>query len=374
MTNRSKYYVLSLLFFIGIASFIIGACKKTRTDISNTINDPIRAMDLSFTPLMESYAVSFSDNYKTMPLLQICKNHGINTIRIRLWHTPINNNSSLTEVLNFAKQCKSAGFKLYLDVHYSDSWADPGKQTIPNAWKVCTRLSLMDSVSQYTEDVLLQFKSQNCLPDYIQIGNEVNQGMLWNFGKVTSVNDTNWNYFKALQLAAFNKIKTTSPATKIILHYAGLQGAYDFFSKAQQMQLPFDLVGISYYPWWHGNLTSLKSTITLLNQLSKPIIIAETAYPFTLNWNDWTINIVGTSNQLLQGFPASPIGQSNFIDSLWKIITPSNPNQVFGICYWAPEYVAYKGTQDTSASPWENLCLFDFQHNACIGIKALGGK
>ena len=140
--------------------------------------------------------------------------------------------------------------------------------------------------------------------------------MLWDFGRLQNFNDTNWNYFKALQLAAINKIKTIIPSAQIILHYAGLQGAYDFFSKAQQMQIPFDLVGISYYPWWHGNLTSLKSTITQLNQFSKPIIIAETAYPFTLNWNDWTNNIVGTSNQLLPAFPASPLGQSNFIDSL----------------------------------------------------------
>lgn len=374
MKNRSKCYALSFLFIIGIGSFIIGACKKTTSDNSYSINEPIRAVDLSFTPLMESYGVSFSDNNKTMPLLQICKNHGINTVRIRLWHTPISNSSSLNEVLSFAKQCKTAGFKFYLDLHYSDTWADPGKQSLPNAWKACTRLSLVDSVSHYTENVLLQFKNQNCLPEYIQIGNEVNQGMLWDFGKLVNFNDTNWNYFKALQLAAINKIKTISPSAQIILHYAGLQGAYDFFSKAQQMQIPFDLVGISYYPWWHGNMTSLKSTFVQLNQLSKPIIIAETAYPFTLNWNDWTNNIVGTSNQLLPTFPASPLGQSNFIDSLWKIITPSNPNQAFGICYWAPEYVAYKGAQDTSASPWENLCLFDFQNNACIGIKALGGK
>lgn len=374
MKNRSFRYTLCFLFIIGLGSFIMGACKKTATNDSSIINEPIRAMDLSFTPLMESYGVSFSDNNKTMPLLQICKNHGINTVRIRLWHTPTNNSSSLIEVLNFAQQCKSAGFKFYLDLHYSDSWADPGKQTLPSAWLQCSRLSLLDSVSNYTEKVLLQFQNQNCLPDYIQIGNEVNQGMLWDFGRLQNFNDTNWNYFKALQLAAINKIKTICPTAQIILHYAGLQGAYDFFSKAQQMQIPFDLVGISYYPWWHGNLTSLKSTITQLNQFSKPIIIAETAYPFTLNWNDWTNNIVGTSNQLLPAFPASPLGQSNFIDSLWKIITPSNPSQAYGICYWAPEYVAYKGAQDTSASPWENLCLFDFQNKACMGIKALGGK
>jgi arabinogalactan endo-1,4-beta-galactosidase len=221
---------------------------------------------------------------------------------------------------------------------------------------------------------LFQFKNQNCLPEYIQIGNEVNQGMLWNFGKLSNFNDTNWNYFKAIQEAAIAKIKTLSPSTKIILHYAGLQGAYGYYTKAQQMQIPFDLLGISYYPWWHGDLTDLKNCIAQLNQFSKPIILAETAYPFTLNWNDWTNNIVGTSNQLLPSLPASALGQSNFIDSLWKIMNPTNQNQTYGICYWAPEYVAYKGAQDTSASPWENLCLFDFQNNACIGIKALGGK
>ncbi len=374
MENWSKRSIFSVLFIISIASIILGACKKTEPKDTGTINEPIRAMDLSFAPLMESYGVSYKDNNKIMPLLQICKNHGINTIRIRLWHSPISNSSSLNEVLSFAKQCKTAGFKFYLDIHYSDTWADPGKQTLPNAWQACTRLSLLDSVSQYTENVLLQFKSQNCLPEYIQIGNEVNQGMLWNFGKLSNFNDTNWNYFKAIQEAAIAKIKTLSPSSKIILHYAGLQGAYGYYTKAQQMQIPFDLLGISYYPWWHGDLTDLKNCITQLNQFSKPIILAETAYPFTLNWNDWTNNIVGTSNQLLPSLPASALGQSNFIDSLWKIMNPTNQNQTYGICYWAPEYVAYKGAQDTSASPWENLCLFDFQNNACIGIKALGGK
>ena len=132
----------------------------------------------------------------------------------------------------------------------------------------------------------------------------------------------------------------------------------------------YDYIGISYYPVYHGtSLTDLKTKLTSLSQtFGKKIIIAETSYPFSLSYNDWTNNVVGQNNQLVSGYEANFTGQKNYITAI-KSLIKEVPNGI-GFCYWGGEWVAFKGSQATDGSTWENQALWDFNNNAVEGIQA----
>lgn len=158
-------------------------------------------------------------------------------------------------------------------------------------------------------------------------------------------------------------VKEHSQTTKIIIHYAGIKGSDKFFQ--QISALDFDIIGLSYYPIWHGkSLHQLQNTMMdLSDRYHKKIVIAETAYPFTLGWNDWTTNIVGREEHLiLPHFPANPEGQKKYIQKI-RALTNGVKNGL-GFCYWGAELIAWKGNQATDASPWENQALFDFDNKA----------
>jgi arabinogalactan endo-1,4-beta-galactosidase len=277
-------------------------------------------------------------------------------------------------VAEFAKRIKAKGLRFWLDFHYSDTWADPGHQEKPKAWQGLGVNTLNDSMFQYTKSVLSYLILQNAAPDFVQIGNEINQGLLWNEGKIKDPNDitdTNWPNMVALLKSGVKAVRLSSPQTKIIVHIAGYDIAENYFAKLQRDSLDIDIIGLSYYPWWHGkSLDSLKqSIIRIESSLNKPILIAETAYPFSLGWNDYTNNIVGDSSQLIIEYPASKLGQASYISSLSRL---SQRRFNSGLCYWAPDWVAYKSNTATDASTWENLALFDFLNNATPALDSLG--
>ena len=148
-----------------------------------------------------------------------------------------------------------------------------------------------------------------------------------------------------------------------MLHYAGIgSGATWFYNKMTSVD--YDYIGLSFYPVWHGkSLPDLKSTINSLGQTyNKKVVIAETAYPFTLTWNDWTNNVVGQSNQLVSGYDATASGQKNYILAI-KSLVKSVPNGS-GFCYWGGEWISFKGNQATNGSTWENQALWDFNRKA----------
>jgi arabinogalactan endo-1,4-beta-galactosidase len=282
------------------------------------------------------------------------KNAGCNTIRIRIWKNPSDNHSGLAEVKALALRVKQAGMKVWLTVHYSDTWADPGNQTTPSDWTSLSFANLKAAVSNYTTLLMTEIQ-----PDIIQIGNEINTGFLWPQGHLIN------NESQCLQLiaAASAAIRSQSTTTKIMIHYAGIgSGATWFFNKMSSIN--YDYIGLSYYPVWHGKILSdLNATITSLGQThNKKVIIAETAYPFTLNWNDWTNNIVGQNDQLITTYQASNEGQKNFVLAI-KDLVKQNSNGL-GFCYWGAEWIAFRGLNATNGSSWENQALWDFNNNA----------
>lgn len=291
----------------------------------------ISAVDISKYPEISNTNSIFYDlDENQKDFLTILKEKGINTIRLRLWVNPVNEHSGFNEVKQFSQSLKTHGFKTWLTLHYSDSWADPGQQNPPTQWQGISFSALKDSVYNYTKKVM-----QEMQPDYIQIGNEINTGILHPYGDLAT---NHQNFIELVQQGSL-AVRERSMDCKIILHYAGIEHADWFFTQVNQID--YDIIGLSYYPIWHGkSLTALKTRMQELSNIhNKKILIAETAYPFTLEWNDWTNNIVGLDEQLiLPEYPATPEGQRNFIRQI-KTLTKELENGI-GFCYWGAELIA----------------------------------
>ncbi len=361
MNFKSLFKTLTILFLL----VLLSACSK---GISRNIgilptqnkNTFLRGVDLSALPEIElTNPLFYNLNDQAEAILTTLKNNGVNVVRLKLWHTPANIHASFNEVKTFSNSLHNLGFKVWLTVHYSDTWADPGNQKIPAKWKNLSFNTLKDSVYNYTKKIVMQIN-----PDYIQIGNEINNGFMWPAGNIF----INKSQFKDLLAQGIKAVRDANKNTKIIIHYAGFKNAIVFYNKL--LNLDYDIIGLSYYPIWHGkDLSQLKAALSSLNQtFKKPIVIAETAYPFTLKWNDKTNNIVGDSSQLiLPKYPATPQGQSDFLAKIKEII--SNTNQGIGFCYWGAELIAFKGKNATDGSPWENQALYNFANKALPAMR-----
>ncbi len=322
----------------------------------------IRAADLSFLPEIRQWNIVFKDS-RNQPgdVLDILKAAGCNTVRLRLWHTPETEHSSWQEVCRFAQEIKNKGLKLWITIHYSDTWADPAQQFKPAAWQNLNIPLLADSVRNYSRKVAEQLQ-----PDIVQAGNEINDGFLWPEGKLSSHPDT----FFMLLKEAIAGLREGFAEASIMMHYANPEGSPWFFNLLNEEEVAYDLIGLSYYARWHTrSLSTVQNELNALaNQTSKPILIAETAYPFTLEWNDQTTNLVGLPEHLISGYSATQEGQYRYLVRIRSLLhqTPG----CMGFCYWAPDWVAFKGNETTQGSSWENMALFDFSFKATEGLKA----
>lgn len=344
-----------------ILLLLIISCNDKDPEPTPTADPFIRGADLSFLPEIESYNPEFFDaSGNNKDFLTILKEAGCNTVRLRLWHTPQNNHSGLEEVADFSSRVKAAGLKVYLTVHFSDFWADPGQQTTPSAWQGITFVQLKDSVYQYMKKIVTVIQ-----PEYISLGNEINGGLLWEQGRINNGD----NFYELLEQAA-HATRQTSPDTKIIIHFAGLDNSDWFFDWMKYYDIDYDIIGLSYYPFWHGKiLDSLKSISDRLSgDFGKPVFVAETSYPFTLEWNDMTNNLIGLQEQLIPAYPATPQGQLDFMTALRENVEAMNDGA--GFCYWGGEWITYKGPDSQNGSAWENQALFDFENKALPVLEA----
>jgi len=345
---KNIIYIMSFLFILSCES------DNTSTNIiyDNSL-EKVSAVDISYYPQIANLNhIFYNSQGEEIDFLHSLLINGVNTIRLRLWVNPTDNASSFSEVKEFSQQLKLLGFKIWITPHFSDTWAHPGQQILPSAWQSLSYNDLKNQVYSYLNHIMNEIE-----PDYIQIGNEINSGILFPFGDILNYSDQ----FIDLINQGINAIRGVSSNTKIILHFAGHENANWFYNYVNEVD--YDIIGISYYPIWHGkSLTDLEQNLTELSEnFGREIIIAETAYPFTLNWNDWTNNIVGLDEQLiLPNYPATPLGQQNFIKDLKNIILELDNG--IGFCYWGAELIAWDGENSDSGSVWENQALFDFEN------------
>ncbi len=297
--------------------------------------------------------------------LHILIDHGVNAIRLRVWVNPAHGYNNRDRVAEFAARVKADGLKLLIDFHYSDTWADPEHQSKPAAWASHSFSQLQAAVYDHTFDVCDRLKSQGTPPDVVQIGNEIDNGILWPEGHITD-----WASLAALLKQGCAAAKACSPSIDVMLHVADAgdgTGAREWFDNARSHGILWDVTGLSYYSYWHGTMAAMTSTVKdLKSRYGKPVLIAETAYPFTLRENDGERNVIHSSDQLPPGYPATPDGQAS---NLRDVLAAARSGGAAGVLYWEPTWTAVKGNGWDPANPesgdqWENQALFDFDNKA----------
>ncbi len=244
--------------------------------------DKMLGADISFLPELEARGMKFSDNGIEKDAIQILKDHGFNYVRLRIFNDPARDSGyspkkgfcDLANTKKMAKRVKDAGMKLLLDFHYSDYWADPGKQYKPAAWKNLSFEELKKAVYDYTKEVMQQLKDQGTTPDMVQVGNEINHGIIWPEGNVS-----NFDGLAQLINAGTAAVKAVDPSVTMMLHVA-LGGQNDesvfFIDNMIARGVYFDVIGESYYPKWHGTLDDLRDNLTdLVRRYNKDVIVVE---------------------------------------------------------------------------------------------------
>lgn len=304
--------------------------------------------------------------------LQILKDGGLNYARLRVWVDPADGYHNQAEVLAMAVRLKALGLKLLVDFHYSDDWADPGKQHKPAAWKGYDLEQLQQAVYDHTFEVCRSLAAQGTPADMVQIGNEINAGILWPEG--------DYNHFDNLArllTAGYRAAKDASSATRVMLHIAeggDNEMARWFFDNLARRDVPFDLIGVSYYPFWHGSLAQLQANLNDLSaRYDKDVLVAEFAYAFTVLEDDGFANIAGRT-LAVEGYPFTPDGQRRMLRDVMAIVRGVPDGRGLGVFYWDATWTAVPGngwnTQDPkSGNGWENQALFNFDDEALPALQ-----
>jgi arabinogalactan endo-1,4-beta-galactosidase len=333
--------------------------------------DAIIGHDLSFAVQEAAAGATYTDRGRPAPPERILASHGANWVRLRLWVDPPAGYSDLPSVLAMARRAKAAGMRLLLDPHYSDFWADPQKQPIPASWPQDLP-SLAQKVHDYTRDVLDALSAQGTPAQMLQLGNEIRNGMLWPTGQLDG-SQAQWDALGTLlRAAAAGARDAQGPTPRLVVHFdQGGDNAYSryFYDNIVAQHVPFDVIGLSYYPFWHGTLSQLRANLDdLAQRYHRDVAVVETQYGWTLDNGDSENNFLWTTDLLLPGYPATPQGQLGFLSDLLSIVSAVPDGRGLGVFYWEPEWIPGVGWQPGAGTPNDNLTLFDFSGRALPGV------
>ena len=323
--------------------------------------------DISCLTDNESKKAQYLDfDGKACPALDLFKQEKLNAMRVRLFVNPSdypNNDPNCCQTLDYVKalgkRIKDAGFKLMLDFHYSDTWADPAKQWTPKSWETLSDEELYTKIYEYTKDVLQQMKDAGATPDFIQTGNEISYGMLWgkegssNLKKCYLGSNANWSRFTTLLKNAGKACREICPDAKIILHTERATQTNvltNFYDRMKTDNVDYDIIGLSYYPIWHNTISTLETAIKTLESryTDKNIMIVEVGYAYSWEYK-------GDYN-LYSTYEASEAGQKAFTDDLITML--NKHDSVNGLFWWWMEYNPYPWA-DTQMDDWWYAPLYD---------------
>ncbi|MCL2880282.1 MAG: arabinogalactan endo-1,4-beta-galactosidase [Treponema sp.] len=388
-------------------------------------DDFMRGVDISNTYILEQAGCVFYDHDNNQKdILQIMKDDGVNWIRLRIWndHQKAYNppayagdgDNDLLKTRAIAKRAKALGMKFFLDFHYSDNWADPGRQQIPYAWRDYNREELMNAVYEYTFDILEELVAAGAAPDMIQIGNEINAGLLKTTnGTGYALQGWDRDFPEALQ-AASRACRLVTPDAKIALHFADggstTVGSYldyitpriDGTTGTLFQAVDYDVIGLSWYPYYaahksiqeiHDNLKNFKT------RYGKETAIFEGAWAWRTNydgddmpnlfhikeeynttdqmpqtnqfvWDSGIRYVYGGPNNyspFVYYYPATPENQARVLRAYFDMIVDAGGS---GIFYWAGDWISYPGL----LSNWDNQSLFDLDGKALPALRVFGIK
>ncbi len=382
---------------LGLALFFLGGCQlqgeneseseRVETAVSPTLSSPATSapaptsaptieptavpmlqtdapfyfgVDLSYVNEMDDCGAVYQEDGQSRDAFALFSEHGANLVRARLWHNPDwTDYSTLADVTRTFTRAKEANMATLLSVHYSDNWADPGKQAIPAAWKEMSEAELPETLYQYTYDVMRELHDQGVMPNFVQIGNETNAGL------VKHIDGLDWPRDAQLFNAGIRAVRDiaaeTGTSPQIVLHVAQPENAgWWFRESAQHGVTDFDVIGLSYYPQWSlFSPADVGAHATYLRQtFGKDVMIVETAYPWTFESVEETADNI--LNQGIRGYAISPQGQRQFMVDLAQSVMS---NGGLGVVYWEPAWVSTAcSTRWGQGSHWENATFFDFRN------------
>ncbi len=365
--------------------------------------DFILGADVSMLGQVEKNGGKFYDYGVVRDCLEILRDYGVNWIRLRLWNDPTDENgeplgggnNDLDQTVEIAARAKALGLKFLLNFHYSDWWADPSKQYMPKAWVDLDMEQLEQAVYDYTAEVIQTLADADAMPDMVQIGNEVNSGIMWPAGKTyASPGEEGGGYdsFAALLSQGIRAVRDHDPSNgdpeeriKIAIHLAdgGNNELYRaVFDELTARAVDFDVIGLSYYSFWHGPMDGFIANMNdVAERYQKDVAVMETAYPYTPLDGDGHANFVGGTDDVdIDGpYLATVQGQATAMRDMILAVAEVPNGRGLGIFYWEPTWIpvegagwatiagaVYSGMPRPAVEPgnaWDNMAMFDFDGN-----------
>lgn len=332
--------------------------------------DFYKGMDISLLPQLLEEGMQVRDmDGEAADAFELLEKYGVNAIRLRIWNQPENVRESggycsLDHTLQMAKKIAQHKMSFLLDFHYSDFWADPAHQKKPLAWEKLSRRELEEAVFAYTRDTLRALENQGTLPDMVQIGNEIRSGLLFPEGELPDYE----GMVRLINAGIRGAREVSDPSRMQVMLHLDQGGRYDWLHRWFQGAyenglLDFDVIGLSYYPFWHGTYLDLQSSMRrLLEDYHKPIIIAETAYA----WRKSEKGFIDEEQIRIGGLPASPEGQLAELKTVMHLVAELPDNMGKGIYYWEPLCIPGE-----NRGGWaENMGLLDYEGRLMPGILA----
>ncbi|HEY2805192.1 MAG TPA: glycosyl hydrolase 53 family protein [Gemmatimonadales bacterium] len=359
----------------GVLALVLAACGSSPVEVG-AAGGMLVGADVSALERIEQAGGVFKDGGTAGDAIAILHAHGANIFRLRLFVNPNDSDvqvNDLAYTIRMGKRVKAAGARLLLDIHYSDTWADPGHQATPAAWTGLPPDSLEERVETYTSGAVGAMKAAGALPDMVQVGNEVDAGMLWPVGQLTGTGDTTaqWDRFTRLLKAGIRGVHDAlapGDSVRTLIHYSlgdNLGGTQWFFDHITAAGVPFDLIGLSYYPWWHGTLDALRTNMdAAAERYGKPILVVETEYPWRAG--GWESMV---SNRALMAWPATPGGQRQFLADLLGAVAAVPDSRGAGVIWWYPESIQVSGLFAWAGG---SLALFDAGGNVLPAASVFG--
>jgi arabinogalactan endo-1,4-beta-galactosidase len=326
----------------------------------------VRGADISSLLREEAAGRTFEDKGRVAPVEHLLAARGATVVRLRVWVNPPPGESDLASALVLAKRAHAAGLRVLLDLHYSDSWADKSNQTTPTAWAAQDLSTLVATVRAYTRDTVRAFAAQGTPLDMVQIGNEVTSGMLWPSGRIyDEQGGEQWGGFVALLKAGLQgAAEGTSAPPRTLVHIdrgGDSGGARYFYDHIVGADVRFDVVALSYYPFWHGPLRA--QLADLATRYGKDVLVVETAYPWLLPSGDGTRYHVTRTDQLPDSalFPATPKGQAAYFEALRTTVGQVPGRHGLGFLAWEPAWLPGLDRDSSSeGDAYGNLTMFDW--------------
>ena len=346
--------------------------------------DFMMAVDASMIKkVLDAGGVYYNEEGREQDVFEILALNGVNYLRVRIWNDPYSpigvqggGDMDLETAFWIASRARRVNMRIILDLHYSDTWADPETQTKPYDWELLTFSELVDAVRDFTYEAVKYFKERGVVPEMIQIGNEINNGLLWPDGRLLWNDPSSYDRVAELLKAGIAGAKAADKYIQTIIHLAdgGKTAIFEsFFEEMEKRKVKYDIIGASFYPFYHGKLSALQDNLnTISERFKKPVFVAETSYAYTLTPHDHAANIFGPNQEESGGYLATIQGQATAIRDIIEVVANVPKNRGLGICYWEPAWLPVRGAGWAEAgtkATWSNQAFFTYGGRALPSLK-----